>query len=149
VNRSWVRFVLPTLLLAGALGYCWHERSPSASANATASPPTIYSALLDGLTEGDVIGEWKVEKIFAQQAANQTPQVAINFERNGSGLTVWVARREVAPKPPIFTEKYAISFGHLRPFGQPIPPNAAEEMANKIAERVRRTENNVAVPTGL
>jgi hypothetical protein len=105
--------------------------------------------LLEGLAPGSEVGEWKVSRIVVNESVEKKPQLAIELERKGSGITVWVARKENVKNPPVVTNKYALTFGHPRPYGEPIPPDAMESTMQKIADRVRRSEATAEAPAGL
>ena len=140
------------MLVVGLFLYWRGSRAPRGAGGspATSSFSAASTApLLEGLTEGSTLGEWKVVRIGSDLAPNQAPQFAIDFERKGSFVSVYVGRKEAVQMPPITTERYGISHGHLRPEGEPIPPGSAEQLANQIADRVRRTEKTAPVPAGL
>lgn len=106
-------------------------------------------ALLDGLTAGDWVGEWTVSRVVINSSIEDKPQLAIDLERKGSGITIWVTRRENVVNPPLATEKYALAFGNARPYGEKIPDDAFVQTMNAIAARVRRTEKTKEPPNGL
>jgi hypothetical protein len=156
VSRSWTKLILPVSLAVFAVVWC--VRSGNTPPNgATASPPGVAGSggpvesypLLEGLGPGSELGEWKVSRIVVNESVDKKPQLAIEMERKGSGITVWVARKENVKNAPGVTQKYALTFGHPRPYGEPIPDGAAEAMMQKIAERVRRSEATAPVPAGL
>ncbi len=105
--------------------------------------------MLDGLARGDKLDEWTVARMFVNDSPTQQPQLAIELEWQGSGITVWVARKETVPNPPVSTERYALTNGHRREFGAKIPDDALDRMTGKIAERVRRNEHKAPLPPGL
>jgi hypothetical protein len=125
----------------------------SASSSGSALPAGVDSGpaypLLDGLKAGDTLDDWTVSRILINESVEQKPQLAIELERKGSGITIWVTRKGNAKNPASSTEKYALSFGHGRPYGDPIPDDAYTKMMNVIAERLRRTEATVEPPPGL
>lgn len=120
--------------------------SPVASASAG---PAMVVPLLEGLKPGDTVDEWTVSRLFVNTSIEKKPQLAVELERKGSGITIWIARVSDAKNPPVRTAKYALSFGDARPYGEPIPDDAATKVTNLLAERVRRTEATVDPPAGL
>jgi hypothetical protein len=150
VSRSWTKLIFPVSLAVFAVVWCARSGNPPPSGVGapTIAAPGSY-ALLDGLAPGSDVGEWKVTRIVVNESVEKKPQLAIELERKGSGITVWVGRKENVKNPPVVTDKYALTFGHARPYGEPIPEGAAESTMQKIAERVRRTEATAEVPAGL
>ncbi|MEO7093595.1 MAG: hypothetical protein ABI175_10115, partial [Polyangiales bacterium] len=118
--------------------------SPGSSASAAPTYP-----LLEGLKPGDVLDEWTVSRIVLNESEEKKPQLAIELERKGSGITIWVARLGNAKNPALSTAKYGLTFGHARVYGEPIPEGAYDKMMKVIAERLRRTEATVEPPVGL
>jgi hypothetical protein len=157
VSRSWTNLILPALVVVGGVVWCVRSKDAVAPVAAippppSASAPAITSEtypLLEGLKPGDALGEWVVQRIILNQSPQNKPQLAVELERKGSGITIWVARKENAANPPLATERYALSFGHARPYGEPIPGDAYDKSMNLIAERIRRTESKAPVPPGL
>ena len=134
-------FLLPALLVLGGL-LVWRAGSrPPASPAPAASGSSFAGAsqLLSGLKVGDKIDEWTVERMVIERPMADRPQLAIDLERKGSGVTVWVGRRDI-PGAPIQTQRFSLSHGHVRPNGEPIPEGASAMLAEKIAERVRANE---------
>lgn len=154
MNRSWARFILPTLLLALGVAWCAQARTPATSAPAPSASSAAgshegASALLGGLRPGDTIDEWTVDRFEFGKSVKDQPQLAVELSRKGSGITVWVARKEAVDNPPISTERYGISYGHPRPYGDPIPEDSFARMGEKIAEKVRANEQSAPTPAGL
>lgn len=147
VARSWAAYILPVALVASGVAYYLRtERAPSAPAAPTPSASSSSEArfgILDGLRVGDTIEDWTVGKIFLLPASD-SPQLAVEIDRRGSGITVWVSRKGAVDKPPVVTARHALTFGDARPYGEPIPEGALEQLTNKIAERVRRAERDPA-----
>jgi hypothetical protein len=98
---------------------------------------------------GDTVGEWTVSRIVVNQSEDQKPQLAIELERKGSGITIWVATLANTKNPAVSTAKYGLTFGHARVYGDPIPDDAFVTTMNAIAERVKRTEATAPPPPGL
>ena len=139
---------------------CGEEPTSGSTATTTASssaPPVVAASsapplivpLLEGLKPGDTVDEWTVSRMFVNQSTENKPQLAVELERKGSGITVWIARKGDAKNPPLTTEKYALSNGHARPYGEPIPDDAPTKVMNLLAQRVRRTEATSPPPPGL
>lgn len=132
-------------LLAGGVAYYLRtERAPGAPAAPSAAPSAsseVRFGILDGLRVGDTVDDWTVGKIFLLSTSD-SPQLAVEINRKGSGITVWVSRKGAVDKPPVVTERHALTFGDVRPYGEPIPEGALEQLTNKIAERVRRAERD-------
>lgn len=148
--RSWAAYVLPAALLVGAVAYFVPtERGDVAAPAPSASVAKPAVSLLGGLREGDVIEGWSVGRVHVNESENHHPQLAIELWKGGSGITVWVGRKEFATKPPVTTERYALTHGDPRPYGEPIAPDAFDVMTAKIAERVRRNEATAPIPDGL
>lgn len=116
--------------------------------SAAPAPSSSAIALL-GIGPGDVIEEWTVDRIELTKSPSDQPQLAVELSRKGSGITVWVARKEAANNPPLTTERYGVSWGHERVYGEPIPNGSLETIGNKIAERVRGNERTAPTPQGL
>ncbi len=149
--------MVPGLLGVAAVWF-FVRREPAPSPNAEAGGPGALPpvsavpaeiALLEGLKPGDVVDEWTVERILVTESPTQQPQLAIELGRKGSGITIWVHRKETVKNPPLSTERYAFTFGHPRPYGDPIPKDAYAKTMAQIAERVRRAESTAPVPDGL
>jgi hypothetical protein len=156
VSRSWTRLLFPLLLALLAVAWCTQskDRRTATAARGPTAPESVVPSgesypLLDGLKPGDALGEWTVGRILVNESTEKKPQLAIELERKGSGITVWVARLENVSNPPTRTAKYGLTFGHARPYGEPIPEGAYEQNTNAIAERIRRTETTTPVPAGL
>jgi len=160
VNRSLLRLILPALLVIGGAAWCVQSRrSPPSPIDAPPSPSTLASnsnslfpqgiALLGGLKAGTTLDEWTVERIAITKSPKDQPQLALELARKGSGITVWIARKEAADNPPIATDRYGVSYGHPRPYGEPIPPGSVEAMGAKIANLIRANENTAPAPSGL
>ena len=105
--------------------------------------------LLEGLKTGDPLGEWTVERLVVEPSPDHKPQIAVQLSRKGSGITIWIHRKESIVGPPLATAKYAFTFGHARPYGDPIPTDAYQKMMELLAERVRRAEQTAPPPPGL
>lgn len=152
MSRSWTKLIFPVAIAAFAIVWCTRSGGPPAGLPAAAAPSAPSGEtypLLDGLGAGSEVGEWKISRIAVNESVEKKPQLAIELERKGSGITVWVARKENVKNPPVVTSKYALTFGHARPYGEPIPPDAMESTMQKIAERVRRAEATAPAPDGL
>ncbi|MGZ3424456.1 MAG: hypothetical protein ACXVEF_25655 [Polyangiales bacterium] len=165
MSRSWPKLILPVLI--AVLAVVWCVRSGKSPPSAVTSPPPGVAGggsggaggvalapdescpLLEGLKTGDQVGEWQITRILVNESVEKKPQLAVEMERKGSGITIWVARKENVKNPPVVTQKYALTFGHPRPYGEPIPPDAFETMLQKIADRVRKSEADAPVPAGL
>lgn len=142
--RTWAAIAVASIVLVGLVAYFVRpvdESSPVVSASA----PIV--SLIE-LREGDQLDGWRVDKIFPQPEAG-VARLAIQMSRGGSGITVWISRKEDVAKPPVVTAKYALTHGDPRAYGAPIPPDAFESMTNKIADRVRRNEATTPTPPGL
>lgn len=160
MSRPWTRFLLPGFLATCVVAYMLRGDPPPPPAVAsapTASAPGAGAAsageqgpaLLEGLKPGDALDEWTVERILVNQSPSNQPQLAIELGRKGSGITIWVHRKETVTNPPLATARYAFTFGHARPNGDPIPQDAYEKCMAKLAERIRRAEATAPVPEGL
>ena len=157
MSRSLVKLIFPVLLAVFAV--VWFTRSgapPPGTAPTTAASAADGGAadpggilLIEGLKAGDAVGDWQISRIVMSESNEKKPQLAIELERKGSGITIWIARKENAKNPPLTTQKYALSFGHARPYGDPIPEGSYETTMQKIAERVRRAEPTAPIPPGL
>jgi hypothetical protein len=156
VERSWAKFILPLLVVVGGTAWCIQARrpagGPSGSASAAPSPAAQADssiALLGGLKPGDAIGEWTVDRLVFSQSPQNQPQLSVELMRKGTGITVWIARKEAATNPPMATERYGLSWGHPRLYGDPIPEGAYDEVVGKLAERIRANEKTAPTPPGL
>jgi len=152
VKREWIRLAVVGVAALGGAAWCAQaRRPPPAITSAPSASPSaqVVTPLLDSLSVGDMVGEWKLRRAYDEAAPNQAPQLALDFERRGSGVTVYIARRERAQLPPITTEQYAISYGHQRPEGEPIPPGSEQQLGEEIATRVRKNEKTAPPPKGL
>jgi len=154
VSRSWTRLIFPVLLAVFAGVWC--VRSTNRAGTIATPAPGVAGGgssdalpLLQGLKPGDPIGEWTVSRILVNESVDKKPQLAVEMERKGSGITIWVARKENVKNPPLSTEKYALTFGHPRVYGEEIPKDAYEKQMAAIAARVRATEATAPVPAGL
>lgn len=136
-RRDLAKLILPLLLVVG--GYALCRRSGPDRSAATASSSS-WSPLLSGLKPGDAIGEWTVDSLGFTKTANDAPQLEIVFARKGSFVSVYVGRRENTVGAPIETQRYAVSHGHVRAEGEPIPDGSSAQLAEKLAERIRANE---------
>jgi len=144
--------VLPVLATGVVLAvYCARTSSPPVRRPVVvAAAESARPSLLEDLKAGDVLGEWTVERIGLERAPNDTPELAVDLHHEkGAGITVWVHRKENAVKPPLETERYALTYGHARPGG---PPPTQDDFARAmalVAARIRRNEATAPIPDGL
>jgi hypothetical protein len=161
VSRSSRKLVFPLVVASGfAVWFLVRDRSSAptsgtSAGGATFAPsgsgsaePSSY-AFLDDLKVGDTIGEWTVSRMVINESVEKKPQLAIELDRKGSGITVWVARKANITTPPLSTDKYGLSYGHARLYGDPIPEDAYTKCMNEIAARIRRREATEQPPPGL
>jgi hypothetical protein len=147
VARSWPAYILPVALIGGGIAFLLRKDTvPSTPSSANAAPRI---PLLDGLGVGDVIGAFRVSKIFVSRSHTDQPQLSIELERENAGFTVWVARKPLVKNPPMSTDRYALTYGDARPVGVVIVQPTYDAAMTAIAERIRRTEATAPVPEGL
>lgn len=127
-------------------------RAPAGS-TAPVAPPSTPPSLLEGLAPGDRLGDWTVERILPARGPGDRPELAVELARTDGGrsvgITVWVQRKEDAVKPPVVTDRYALSYGHARPDGVSVTDAEFLRVVALVAERIRRTEAVAPVPSGL
>lgn len=134
--------------------FCARGRAGRAPTGATASPSgPATPSLLDGLSAGDRLADWTVERIVLARAPDDRPELAVELTRveggRAIGISIWVQRKEDAVKPPVVTERYALSYGHARPDGVSVADAEFLRIVALVAERIRRTEAVAPVPSGL
>lgn len=148
-----VRFslALPLLLLVGC-----DRADPSTSAPAPSSsvilPRQVPDAgpgireLLGGLKPGDSLGNAQVQKISSIAEG----VIYIDLNKGDATGTITLARfAEQGPLPPVKTKKYALFFLTPTPQRPSLAQNELLSACEALAERLRATEDTVAVPAGL
>jgi hypothetical protein len=143
-----MRRLLPTLLALGLLA-CGRSDRPSPAPEASSAPleagPGVRE-LLGGLAPGDPLGAAQVSFIGAVQQGHipillrkgdSTGKIAINKLSDTSAL------------PPVKTGKYAIYFTTPHPGSTSISQGDLTAACEALAERLRATEDKIAVPAGV
>ncbi len=146
--RSWAAYILPVVVIAGGVAVYWHKEG-GARPSPEAARAEQAVGLLEGLKPGDTIEQWAVTKMFVSQSHTGKPQLSVELTSGDVGLTIWIARKENADKPPTTTERYALSYGDQRPLGAAVPQPVIDKIVTALAERVRRNEHTAPVPGGL
>ncbi len=123
--------------------------APLPSAVPVPTPTGEPLALLGDLRVGERLDEWTVTRMIVNQSPEQKPQLAVDLERLGSGITIWVTRKGNGKNPPLSTARYDLAYGSPRVYGDPIPEGAGPKMMKLIADRVRSVEATATPPTGL
>jgi hypothetical protein len=151
VKLTTVAGIAGFILAVAAVAMCagpTPETTPAAAPSSSSAPALrIAYPLLGGLREGDAIDDFTVDKIAVTQSTTQRPRISVELGRKGSGLTIWISRKEDVEKPPRVTQKYALTYGDARLYGEPLPSDANDRMLAKIAERVEK--NEATTPPGF
>jgi hypothetical protein len=116
--------------------------SPPPEPVAPATPEV--TALLDGLEPGDRLEGFAVSSVGAVRSDGVVP---IELEAPGKRISIVVALATASPPAPAGTEKYGVYYERADRSGA--TNDEAQRVAAAIAQRVRKTEQRVAVPPGM